>query len=669
MAFRVSVVGHRPNRLPKAAGELAVLRGRLRAVLAAVKEAVAAFRAEDPDAALYSAEPAILRAISPLAEGADRMFAEEALALGYSLCCPMPFAQEAFEEDFIAPAAMEPDSLARFRALLERARRGAGLTVFELDGEHASEEARSAAYAAAGRVVLNQSDLMVVVWDGGESAGPGGTVDTLHEAIGFHVPVLWIDAAAPFGWMLVRSRADIALPAAAPHRRPAGAPSADEEEESRKIARVVGALVREEIGLPAVGQAVEARSAPQKAQPLPREPVRVHATDFFAERRPALNPFVVWKIFRDLIGDARLTLPRVRTGDFLAAIRRSWPASDEDVAGRASEGGGPKTIHWVNRETREHFGWSDRLADLYADAYRSAFLMSYLLAAAAVLIALLPGAAGWVGANPAVEIACIVAEFTMLCLIVGLLVVGRSRRWHERWMEYRVLAELIRELKVLIPLGGGRPLPRTPTHLAVYGDPAQTWMYWHLRAIARAAGIPDARASPDYLRQCLQSLIDVADHPADGQRRFHEVNARRFEHLYERLHRAAFWLFLLTIVAISLHLSPRLFARSLASFGRWVEANREWLVLASALLPALGAALTSINNHGEFIRIAKRSRAMADGFARFADDIRRLRRALDAGERVTLAQVTPLASKIAETMVDEVIDWRVVVLDRPQTAA
>jgi len=59
---------------------------------------------------------------------------------------------------------------------------------------------------------------------------------------------------------------------------------------------------------------------------------------------------------------------------------------------------------------------------------------------------------------------------------------------------------------------------------------------------------------------------------------------------------------------------------------------------------------------------------MADGLARIADTIRELRVRLEHGERVPLADVTPLAGKLAETMVDEVIDWRVAVLDRPQTA-
>ncbi len=637
-------------------------------MLEGVATEVAKFRAESADAGLYAPEPALLRAISPLAEGSDRMFAEEALRLGYSLCCPMPFLQEVYEEDFEAPQALEPDSIGRFRGLLEAAKAGAGLTVFELDGEGASDDGRSVAYGAAGRVVLNQSDLLVVIWDGHEAAGSGGTVDTLHEAIAFHVPVLWIDAEPPFGWMVVKSESDIELRAGAHRRTPASPLASDPQQDLRNIALAVGKIVREEISLP-VAPAIAHPPAhrPRRAANAAAEAM-VNAQAYFSERRPVWNPFVIWKIFRNLVGDFRLTVPKVRTADFVAALRQSWPASPEDLG--AAQGGEPQpTIFWVNRALRDHFAWSDRLADIYADAYRSAFLVSYLLAALAVLIALLPSAMGWADTNPVVEIGCIVGEFTMLCLIVGLLVVGRARRWHERWMDYRVLAELIRELKILIPLGGGKPLPRTPTHLAVYGDPAQTWMYWHLRAIARAVGVPPARASDAYLKECLDSLVALADDPVHGQRVFHETNATRFEHLYERLHHAAFWLFVLTIVGICLHLAPRLLAGALGPLGERLEAHRDWLILASALLPALGAALTSINNHGEFVRIAKRSRAMADGFARFAHDILGLRAALARGESVSLSQITPIASGIAETMVDENIDWRVVVLDRPQTAA
>ncbi len=116
---------------------------------------------------------------------------------------------------------------------------------------------------------------------------------------------------------------------------------------------------------------------------------------------------------------------------------------------------------WVNSRLRGHYAWPDKRGDLFADAYRSGYVLTYLLSAIAVLVALLPMAAGLEGEAQTI---CVVIEFVMLLGILLLFVIGRTRRWHERWMEQRLLAELIRQLRVLIPLGGGRPFPRTPTH-------------------------------------------------------------------------------------------------------------------------------------------------------------------------------------------------------------
>ena len=201
LAFRVGIVGHRPDRLPREKKPREDLHQTLREILEDVRAAVKAV-ADTPDGAFYSGETPILRAVSPLAEGSDRIFAAEALGLGYELCCPMPFSQAEFEKDFVAPAALEPNSLAHFRELLEQAHVGAGLTKFEMDGERADAPD---AYGAAGRIVLNQTDLLVLVWDGGEARGRGGTVHSLHEALKFHVPTIWVDASKPKVWHLLRT--------------------------------------------------------------------------------------------------------------------------------------------------------------------------------------------------------------------------------------------------------------------------------------------------------------------------------------------------------------------------------------------------------------------------------------------------------------------------------
>src|SRR5579863_4027711 len=107
IAFRVGVVGHRPDRLPAEDDGLAAIRGRIAEVLEAVSLAVKRFAA-GPGAALYAqgAEP-VLTANSPLAEGADRIFAEEARRLGYRLTCVMPFPIAEFEQDFSGPTSYE----------------------------------------------------------------------------------------------------------------------------------------------------------------------------------------------------------------------------------------------------------------------------------------------------------------------------------------------------------------------------------------------------------------------------------------------------------------------------------------------------------------------------------------------------------------------------------
>ena len=124
LAFRVGVVGHRPDRLINA--DLRQLAEALRAILESVKSEVLSVRQEADTP--YDRRHAELRAISPLAEGTDRIFAEQALGLGYTLCCVMPFHQAEFEKDFMAPHALEPDSLERFSSAASQLERVAART-------------------------------------------------------------------------------------------------------------------------------------------------------------------------------------------------------------------------------------------------------------------------------------------------------------------------------------------------------------------------------------------------------------------------------------------------------------------------------------------------------------------------------------------------------------
>ena len=94
--LRIGVTGHRWTDEPP------LLRLRIRATLRCLMN-------------LPAAEAGML-VVSPLAEGADRLVAEEALSLGAAIECPLPLNREDYERDFVSSG-----SLAEFRDLLARA--------------------------------------------------------------------------------------------------------------------------------------------------------------------------------------------------------------------------------------------------------------------------------------------------------------------------------------------------------------------------------------------------------------------------------------------------------------------------------------------------------------------------------------------------------------------
>ncbi len=120
-----------------------------------------------------------------LAEGADRLVAEVALELGYTLCCPLPFPASDYERDFA-----NAESVEAFRRLLARA---AQVTTVQLP----AGATREAGYVAAGRAMLAASRVLVALWDGEPPRGEGGTGQMVTEALECGVPVVWLTVAPP----------------------------------------------------------------------------------------------------------------------------------------------------------------------------------------------------------------------------------------------------------------------------------------------------------------------------------------------------------------------------------------------------------------------------------------------------------------------------------------
>jgi hypothetical protein len=115
--------------------------------------------------------------VSSLAAGADQLFAS--LILEYDGRLHVIIPSESYETTF-----SEPHDLDQFQSLLQRAH-----AVEQLGYSEPSEDA----FLAAGRRVVENSDVLLAVWDGQPAKGKGGTADIVEYARnrGSKVEVIW----------------------------------------------------------------------------------------------------------------------------------------------------------------------------------------------------------------------------------------------------------------------------------------------------------------------------------------------------------------------------------------------------------------------------------------------------------------------------------------------
>ncbi len=597
LSLRIGGIGHRPNRLPVEHSE--AIKEQFATLLYAILKAATGF--QNAHAEFFAEQPVQLCAVTSLAEGSDRLFAHAAIRLGYALSCVLPFDQQRFEEDFSQANSLLPDrdSLAEFRALLQSAREDGGLTLFELDGELQGEDNR---YQPAARTVLNQADLLFVVWDGEHETRPGGTFETIREALASSIPVVWIPPEYPGNWCLLRTEQDLQTP-------------------------------------PVPGNLASLAAVVNRLLELPQEQLKLQ---HFMDEPCTHNSWSIWQLFRKVLGARWSAKPAP------AVAAQAGPDSSNALP--------PTIATWLEQNIEPHYARADGLARFYGDRYRSAFLKSYSLGVLAVLLALIPLGAGWtVAEHLSGMLVCAALELGVVLYIGVLVRTGNRQRWHERWLEYRLVAELLRQQRLLLPLGSWRSIATSPAHLLRYGTAEGTWMYWYVRNVSRAAGLPNALINPDYLRGYCAEVGRLVDE----QWQFHHTGAERDERIEHRLHYTGLTLFGSTAAIIAYHVLELMFEG--LHDNNAVQHGTHWLAVLCALLPAMGAAFAAINNQGEFSRIAKRANAMEKRFC----DLHK--QTAQWGDSMPIKSTTLLlfAHQISQVMVAEVLDWRVVFLDRP----
>ena len=620
-AIRVGVVGHRDlegidqGALRESVSRfLAELRSAVGRSLATLDHAVSPHP--------YAREPARFFLIDPLAEGADQLVAETAIdgGYGYRLRAPIPFATD----DYKAYFSHDPEcSKAMFDKLVEDPANDAIL--LELACSSAESE-RGGGYAAAADVLLDNTDLLLVLHDPSRVGKVGGTAETLMKATREGISAIGIDVRSPHELGILRFDQANRI-----NSEPLSAAGLQ--------AIVWGILAP--IGASASGETIDgAEDQIARLQRFLDEPL---ITGRPGVRLMAKTLCAVYRAFW-------LAVPGL--GSIVTSLRpRNRQVEDSLPTPPEPEGSSSaKTIDAIQRPYLERMAPVDRLAGFYMGLYQGSFVMNFLLGAAAVLFAVLAYF------NWARESVWLWAEGLALVVIVLNFVASRAWSWHERAIDYRFVAEYLRQTTMLAPLGRLAPLIRPSAQYRGH-DPWSTWMGWYVRALHRDQGVVDfdAPSAPKVLRMDHAFLTTMRYRLCQDwlkdQYRYYATVEKRFEGASRGLRAVMAVLFVVAVAAVAAH-----FVGVDVQFDESAWRTGALLTIVGAVPPAFLGALHGIAVQGDLDLTAGRARDMCAYLARTITEVAAPSKQPECAAAVLLSNQ---AVEAAHMMLVEVLDWRI----------
>jgi hypothetical protein len=629
----LGITGHRANNPAFAANRMAI-----EAQLAAIFDRIGAITTAEP------IELAPTRLHSMLADGVDQLAAAAALARGWELVAPLPFGRAlnvAINADprsaadaaalIAGEAASDPEVEARAREIraLEASAKLVEFTdqdemiaalltaMLEAPGDIARAQMftahNSEQVALAARVVIEQSDFLVAVWDGAARNLAGGTGHTIQTSLHQGTPVLLIDPARPEGWRI------LTMPEALE-----ALPRGDANDEALLAPLVRAALVP--------GDDPRLAEAGAKLDP---ELWHTHSSAIWTGYRiiegafgAHRNPF---RSFRQTYEPPDAIAHG--TGARLLAAARALPGADLAMA------------EAIATRILPRFALADGISTWLSDAYRSGMVANFLLSALAIMAGLAYQPLGfehhkWIFA---------LVEFGLLGAILMNTALAAKRCWHTRWFETRRVAEYLRHAPMLLLLGVARPPARWPQ------GKGTSWPEYDARHALRALGLPRAKLTRAYLRAGLETLL--APHVA-SQRDYHRAKARRLSHVHHRLDRLSERLFVAAVVSVAIYLLLAAAAALGAIDPELPHRFSRWFTFFGVAFPTLGASIAGIRFFGDFERFAAISEVTAEKLGAVSERIALL--LAGPAEAIDFASVAELAHSIDEVVVDEIESWQAV---------
>ena len=626
----IGITGHR-------GGNGADIAAVLEQIFTEIEEALAAERSAAPELIVH---PTRLHTL--LAYGVDQLAAAAANELGWEIVAPLPFgrtlniainAHPQSHADGMALLAggdaSDPDVQAhanRIRHWSDHARlfqladRDAEIAaLFEATLASPNDALRSRHFRAAvgsqaalaGRVMVEQSDLLIGVWDNGYRDSVGGTGHTIVSALEIGTPVLLIDPARPEHWSILSSTESLA-----------GWQAHTGKDRERLHSVISNALRARDGSMARTLQDETWHPRSTRAATLYR---RIEAL-FGGEPRPFRSLVQHFESPERIASGSAAPLVEVATA---LARRRSRACLGRDRRHPAGLRARRRHIDATVGQLSQRHG--RQLSPVRTRGDSSARL----------------GVGGdkWLFS---------LAEFGLLSAIVLITWLGGRRRLHARWFETRRAAEYLRHAPILLLVGVARP----PSHWPQATDAA--WPEYAVRHKLRALGLPEMIVTRAFLRSALQGLF--APHVA-SQRAYHQAKCKRLETISHRLDRLAVTLFKVAVGAVALWLLLSAGAALQWLPHEWPNASSNTFGFLAVALPTLGASIAGIRYFGDFERFAAISEVTAGKLAQVEERIGQLLAGPDAA--IDYEGVSRLAHGIDGIVVDEIESWQAVFSGKP----
>jgi hypothetical protein len=574
LALRVGITGQWPSELTEL--RIRSIKAQLTRIFLAIEEA-----AKDiltANAAVYANERPQFRLVSDFSEGVNRLDTLPPSS-GWLIEAILPSPKEEYIKGLANSAAADGDGVRA--AILEFLKSAANVT----EMPSPKPQMKDRGYVTAAGYLLRQIDLLIALWDGTQ-VKPGETGAIAKKAHEGGIPVIWLSTIIERPPRLIADFDE------------KGGPIASEADCTE--GPLISALKPIFDG-PSVDPGHFSRAPQDALIEYYRETWRSHCCfivyDFLTRIASLRRPRAVIRL-----------RPFVEQGSDWNTFFHSAPSAD-------------KLVDRIRQVLLPRFVWADTLAVYFSHHYRSAYVLAYLLSAVAVFISL----GGAFAASIEQKVIFVFLEFIVIGSIIGLILLGRHWCWHERWLDYRALAESLRHGRFLAFLsefgrihdGSSRLISRMPL-----------WTLWYVRATMRELGLPSAVLDSTYQWRILDTTLH---YEIEQQIKYHKENHHAVHCVDSLLHKTGVSCFLITFLILALFLLgffdelafgdiATLSGQPLTRLGDVTHFLKPWMLLCTAGLPALGAALAGIRVHGDFESSEQRSALTIDSLTSLKAD-------------------------------------------------